>query len=223
MRATDIQAIGEFIRERRKACRLTQGDVAEHLGVSPQAVSKWERGENLPDMAFFPDISRLLKVGAQEILNAGMAAGMTPSGLDADIDGFVYLAAPQKQHFIEQVLLTADYGLALDEILPYCNTPQRAAIVQHILKQRDYDLLEFICPHMNNEMKQTALEELLRRGCFEIIEDIMPAFTRKHRDIIVEFFSDNTTDEDIIENFIPFFDKNQRERLKKALIKEEKA
>ena len=52
----------------------------------------------------------------------------------------------------------------------------------------------------------------------------MPAFNRKHRDIIVEHFGENTEDLDIeiIENFIPFFDKNQRQRLMESLnLKEE--
>jgi class 3 adenylate cyclase len=44
-----LEDLGQRLRERREAQRLTQLDVAQVLQVSPQAVSKWERGENAPD------------------------------------------------------------------------------------------------------------------------------------------------------------------------------
>lgn len=41
--------IGEFISERRKAAGLTQMQLAEKLGITDRAVSKWENGKSLPD------------------------------------------------------------------------------------------------------------------------------------------------------------------------------
>jgi len=207
----DITAIGDILRSRRKALGLMQGDVAEHLGVSPQAVSKWERGENLPDMAFFPGISKLLQISIDEILHG---AQISP---DADTDSFVYMTAAQKTRLIERILAQDDYAGALDDILPYCNAAHRGQIVGHILAAQDYALIEQVATYMSNEMKAQALARLLTHRRFDIIEDNMPAFTRKHRDLIVDFFTENHTDEDIIENFIPFFDNNQRERLRVAL------
>jgi transcriptional regulator with XRE-family HTH domain len=245
----DIEKIGKFLRKSRRRWGLTQGDVAEHLGVSPQAVSKWERGENLPDMAFLPDISKLLEVGVDEILNAGLGeedgsedlqklvdtplfekilAKIQLAGsleeLDLDLDFFVYLGAGQKSDIIFQLLKMKDYHMALDEILPYSSQVQRSIIVAHILEAKDYDLLEQISSHMSNESKAAALAKLLDEGRYEIIEDNMPAFNRKHRDIIVEHFGagPKNLDIEIIENFIPFFDKNQRQRLAEGLnLKEE--
>ena len=154
----DIEKIGKFLRKSRRRWGLTQSDVAEHLGVSPQAVSKWERGENLPDMAFLPDISKLLEVGVDEILSAGRGEEDGGEGLqklvDAplfekilakikmadslselalDLDFFVYLGAKQKSDTIAALLAMKDYHLVLDEILPYCSQIQRGTIVTHIL------------------------------------------------------------------------------------------
>ena len=238
----DIEKIGKFLRKSRRRWGLTQGDVAEHLGVSPQAVSKWERGENLPDMAFLPDISKLLEVGVDEILNAGVGEETGEEGLQKlvdtplfekiltkikmasslaelalDLDFFVYLGAKQKSDTITALLVMSDYHLVLDEILPYCSQAQRGTIVTHILEAGDYELLEQISSHMSNELKAAALAKLLEEGKFDTIEDNMPAFNRKHRDIIVQHFSENTTDIETIENFIPFFDKNQRQRLAESL------
>ncbi len=46
----------------RTNAKLTQADVAEKLGVSPQAVSLWERDENAPDIFKFPELARLYRV-----------------------------------------------------------------------------------------------------------------------------------------------------------------
>ncbi|XMB85812.1 helix-turn-helix transcriptional regulator [Mycoplasmatota bacterium WC44] len=44
-----LERIGNYIAKKRKKREFTQEQLGEKLGVSYQAVSKWERGENLPD------------------------------------------------------------------------------------------------------------------------------------------------------------------------------
>ena len=50
----DSQKIGQFILEKRKSFGYTQQQLAEVLGVTNKAVSKWETGEGLPDISLFP-------------------------------------------------------------------------------------------------------------------------------------------------------------------------
>ena len=45
------QKIGRFISENRKNQGLTQAELAEKLGVSNRAVSKWENGRSMPDVS----------------------------------------------------------------------------------------------------------------------------------------------------------------------------
>ena len=52
--------VSEKIKEFRRENRLTQEEFGKLLGVSPQAVSKWEREECYPDITFLPDIASLL-------------------------------------------------------------------------------------------------------------------------------------------------------------------
>ena len=50
----DPVELGQRIQERRKQQGLTQEQLGNDLLVSPQAVSKWENGESLPDIGTFP-------------------------------------------------------------------------------------------------------------------------------------------------------------------------
>ena len=70
----DPTRIGEHIARLRKAKQLTQADLGERLQVSYQAVSKWERGETLPDTALLPDLAQILKTTVDELLNGGKKA-----------------------------------------------------------------------------------------------------------------------------------------------------
>jgi len=64
----DTKKIGERIAILRKERGMTGEKFAELLDVSPQAVSKWETGKNLPETILLPDISRVLGVSIDSIL-----------------------------------------------------------------------------------------------------------------------------------------------------------
>ena len=54
----DQEKFGNFIKEIRKNNHLTQKDLADKYGVTYQAVSKWENGKNMPDIALIKQISQ---------------------------------------------------------------------------------------------------------------------------------------------------------------------
>ena len=62
------RSLGEAIKTHRMRCQMTQEFVAETLGVSRQAVSKWERGEADPSTANLLALGRLYGVPAEELL-----------------------------------------------------------------------------------------------------------------------------------------------------------
>lgn len=62
------KSLGETIREHRTRCRMTQEFVAEHLGVSRQAVSKWENGTSDPSTANLLALAKLFGVSPAELL-----------------------------------------------------------------------------------------------------------------------------------------------------------
>jgi|SRR5690554_4810265 len=61
--------IGLFIKELRKQKRMTQKDLASKIGVSDKAVSKWEVGDNYPDIFLLSNIANVFEISTDELLN----------------------------------------------------------------------------------------------------------------------------------------------------------
>lgn len=61
----DCKKSGALIRRLRLGKDMTQSALAELLGVSVQAVSKWERGLGSPDVSLINDLSSILGVDAK--------------------------------------------------------------------------------------------------------------------------------------------------------------
>ena len=61
--------IGELIKKIRKDNNLTQAELADKLGVTYQAVSKWENGKNIPDIAILKQISEEFNIDINDLLN----------------------------------------------------------------------------------------------------------------------------------------------------------
>jgi len=64
----DSIKIGQLIRSLRHEKGLTQGQLAEQMGLSDKAVSKWERGLGCPDVSLLTDLSDILGVNLKELL-----------------------------------------------------------------------------------------------------------------------------------------------------------
>ena len=62
------QKVGEFIKKLRKENHLTQAEFAEKYGITYQAVSNWEHGKNLPDIALLKQIADDFNVSIDELL-----------------------------------------------------------------------------------------------------------------------------------------------------------
>lgn len=65
----DQVKIGKFLQELRKEKGLTQEQLGEKLGVARRTVSRWETGNNMPDLDLLIELSDLYDVGLREMLD----------------------------------------------------------------------------------------------------------------------------------------------------------
>ena len=73
----DQKKIGRFICSLRKEKQLTQEQLAEKLGVSINAVSKWERGLSFPDVSLYKDLCNELDINIEELINGEKSKSST--------------------------------------------------------------------------------------------------------------------------------------------------
>ncbi len=67
------KSLGEVLKERRVACSMTQEFVAEAMGISRQAVSKWENGTADPSTSNLLKLAKLYNVTPEELIQAVQA------------------------------------------------------------------------------------------------------------------------------------------------------
>lgn len=60
--------IGEKLKYHRRRRGLTQEEVATHMGISFQAISKWERGEGYPDITMLPTLANYFNITVDELI-----------------------------------------------------------------------------------------------------------------------------------------------------------
>lgn len=61
--------IGKFIASCRKEQGMTQANLAEKLGITDMAVSKWENGKSMPDSGIMLELCELLEINVNELLS----------------------------------------------------------------------------------------------------------------------------------------------------------
>ena len=103
----NIEDLGNAIRTYRIRLGFTQNDLASALQVSPQAVSKWERGENAPDIALLPALSETLGASIDTLFGSNYRERRTIEStvVYADMEGLGPLA---------RSLSPADLAIALN-------------------------------------------------------------------------------------------------------------
>lgn len=62
------KSIADIISQTRQNKQMTQEEFASRIGVTPQAVSRWERGGGLPDITLLPGICKVLEISANDLL-----------------------------------------------------------------------------------------------------------------------------------------------------------
>lgn len=111
--------IGGTIKRLRKDRGITQEELASAIGVTTQAISKWERGEGYPDITFLPDIAEYFHVtldtlcGIDEQRNREQISSIINATSDASYAEGVKIAREGLSKFPHSVLLKNNLAQAL--------------------------------------------------------------------------------------------------------------
>ena len=94
---------GKFIAERRKANDLTQMQLAEKLGITDRAVSKWETGKSMPDASIMLALCEILKITVNDLLSGEV---VTMENYNKELENNLLEMIKQKEESDRRLLRT---------------------------------------------------------------------------------------------------------------------
>ncbi len=173
----DMLVVGSAIKKAREACGLTQEKLAEQVGVSAQAVSKWEHGKNLPDIENLMMIAEVtdtpyaaflmpesmngrnadLRIRSRLFHENNMFTRMKASAVSENLaETYKALYFMRKQHMGQ----FRKKGRYTHELVQYINHPLLMACQAHAFGIRDDALLSAILLHDVVEDTGASLDEI---------------------------------------------------------------
>ncbi len=198
----DLSITATKIANLRKEKGFTQEELATRLGVSSQAISKWERALSLPDIDLLIDISKILGVSIDFLLNKDIIVQNQNKQVDE-------LASNDILHMIK-TLKEADVCIYFGHNLVQIFEQSGCAFIEKIAQYRKNILYNerVLLPKVHIK-DQLSLNE---NQC------IIKIFGKKVWDKTFEIVSENITDE-ILENFNNCIYNNLHEFVNRHLVK----
>lgn len=163
--------VGTAIATLRGKKGMTQAELGERVGVSFQAVSKWERGEALPDVALLPALADVLETTIDYILRYGETELSFRGKISVSdmIDGLNHLKQMGEKLGTDNII----YRCAINGINQSMNTDIEPAFSD------DYVFEAFVAE---------AVIQKLTEGMYVDITDVMRSFKHEHfRDVVLKF------------------------------------
>ena len=170
---------GNFIAEKRKEKNLTQKALAEKIGVTDKAISKWERGLSYPDISLLIPLSEELGVSITELLNGDsidkMEVGLSDGIVVSSVQRYTkHLSQKNRKRF---VAITLIFLILLSALFIYGKVMERHA---HI----DTELSELLC---EIELSYDYAQEFLlddnpdSRMCLDVATSNVVRFLERYR------------------------------------------
>ncbi len=108
----DQQKTGSFLKELRKAKKLTQEQVGEELNVSGRTVSRWETGRNMPDISLLTELAEFYEVSISEIIDGERKNSSAETGVEEVTEKMSDYANAQKERYIKYIRYIRQLSIA---------------------------------------------------------------------------------------------------------------
>jgi len=153
--------VGDMISKTRQNRNMTQEEFASRLGVTPQAVSRWERGNSLPDVSLIKGICQVLSISANTLLaieNDNKVIENNDASMEKEIRSNLF-AEPLVLEFGSALIPCVAEGLETD-YLNQCRKElvKETGILIPVLRLRDNVALE------DNEVQILSYDKVLWTG-----------------------------------------------------------
>ncbi len=119
--------IGKFLKELRKEKNITQEQLADKLNVSGRTVSRWETGNNMPDISILVEMAELFDVSIPEIINGERKSEKMDDEIKNVAQSMSDYATSEKEALLKEVRKLSLIGLASLVIYLFLDTTKIGA------------------------------------------------------------------------------------------------
>ena len=107
----DQKKIGAFLKDLRRERGITQEQLAEQLGVSGRTISRWETGNNMPDISLLVEIAEFFDVSIPEIIKGERKSEIMKEEAKEVAETMSDYAAAEKEQLVKSVRNLSIIGL----------------------------------------------------------------------------------------------------------------
>lgn len=231
------------LKKYRKEKKMTQQEMAQALFVTPQAVSKWERGDSLPDISLVPQIARLFQISISDLWAEEAELVVSPietlnqmshgliedeivsqvileldsvtqiSELTMSFDFFMLLTDRQKEQVVSAIIESSYSDGMIEDFYYYLSSKQKEKMVMELLENQRYLALESIIPMMSRLIRTKVLEGTIRDQARDFLEELFPFLNYSQKEWLVQCVKLKTIPMSVLDNYLTFFTESQREEL----------
>lgn len=170
----DMKKFADFISNKRKNKGLTQDQLSDLVGVTHQAVSKWERGEAMPEISKIGDLSKALGVQPEEVITSMYASDEGKNQTkNSSADG-EYFALPDKTGVGDVYYLAPDLSketlrIAIDTIISAKGTKAASMLFQFADREYLNDLANQLLAANDTGLVEYADEKAIKRAVINFV------------------------------------------------------
>ncbi len=197
---------GSILRQLRIEAGLTQSDLADELNVTNQAISKWERGDNYPEITLLPRLASRFQVSVDMLL--GNERPLSSEELRVLFDkcqsllasGMIEKAISLTQEAVDRDNRNQELKLALAELLVQVSESESDAKKRDAFLRRAAALLEAVIAVADDPRKKLKTKKSLMRiwyrlgqkdRLFEMTEELDEVYHLRSKSDLLDFFKGN--------------------------------
>ncbi len=229
-------AIGKKIANMRKEKNITQMDMADAMGVSYQAVSNWERGNSMPDIAKLPELAVILGCSIDELLSEGEGCTLIKHVVIGDAETYVQenkvsaqiigevapiLKPKQTERLFNCVLERDEVHISIADLLciaPFVGEEYLNLFVDKVDNVESIELLCGVAPFLSEEALNKLVGKVQEIGKLSQILGLAPFIKEETLDYLVL----NSMEEGDISDcpgLYPFLSNSTIQKLADSLVK----
>lgn len=230
----EVGRVAQRIRDARISKNMTQGNLADEMGVSYQAVSNWERGNSLPDISKYEDLCRILDLKLEDLLGGGSDTDAVSKFIDRgkeehsdpmtveEIESVAELLTPEDlRNTVEEHREVIKFELGdVKKLAPFLDKETLHELMEDI-DPEDMQAIVALAPFLSQETLISAVTRFRATGKMDMsmMAKVMPFLDKDSADNLAEGLE--TEDIKDIVKIAPFLRKKTIRRLLERLEDED--